>query len=67
MVIPGSYGPEPDRATWQRSARSLYIAERALSMHGLTRGEMFQMYCKDRNGVRVFYQEREIWGDITQG
>ena len=53
--------------TGKRSARSVYIAERAQSMHGLTRGEMLQMYYKDRNGVRAPYQERDMRYDIAQG
>ena len=33
--------------TRRRSERSPYIAERAQSMHGLTRGEMLKMYYKN--------------------
>ena len=36
-------------------------------MHGLTRGEMLRMYCKDRRGVCVPYQEKNPRYDITQG
>ena len=36
-------------------------------MHGLTRGEMLQMCHKDRNGVHVPYQERDMRYGITQG
>ena len=36
-------------------------------MHGLTRGEMLQMYYKDRRGVCVRYQEKDLRCDITQG
>ena len=53
--------------TGKKSARSPYIAERAQSMHGCTRGEMLQMYCKDRNGVCVLYQERDMQYDVAQG
>ena len=53
--------------TGRRSERSPYIAERAQSMHGLTRGEMLQMYYKDRRGVCVPYQEKDLQYDITQG
>ena len=28
---------------------------------------MLQMYCKDRNGVRVLYQERDMQYDVAQG
>ena len=54
--------------TGKRSAQSPYIAERAQSMHSLTRGEMLQMYYKDRNGVHVPYQERDMRYDAgTRG
>ena len=35
-------------------------------MHGHTRGEMLQMYYKDRNGVHVLYQERDMQYDAAQ-
>ena len=53
--------------TGRRSERSLYIVERAQSMHGLTRGEMLQMYCRDQRGVCVPYQEKDLRYGITQG
>ena len=53
--------------TGKKSARSPYIAERAQSMHGCTRGEMLQRYYKDRNGVCVLYQERDMQYDVAQG
>ena len=53
---------------WKKvCAITVYIAERAQSMHGCTRGEMLQMYYKDRNGVRVLYQERDMQYDVAQG
>ena len=53
--------------TGRRSERSPYIAERAQSMHGLTEGEMLQRSYKDRRGVCVPYQEKDLRYDITQG
>jgi hypothetical protein len=59
--------PERYVYTGKKSVRSLHIAERAQSMHGCTRGEMLQMYYKDRNGVCVLYQERDMQYDAAQG
>ena len=53
--------------TGRRSERSPYIAERAQSMHGLTEGEMLQRSYKDRRGVCVPYQEKDLRYDVTQG
>ena len=53
--------------TGRRSERSPYIAERAQSMHGLTEGEMLQRSYKDRRGVCVPYQEKDLRCDVTQG
>ena len=52
--------------TGRRSERSPYIAERAQSMHGLTRGDMLQMYHQDRRGTCVPHQEKDLRYDITQ-
>jgi hypothetical protein len=70
VVMVGAPGvPERYVYTGKKSARSPYIAERAQSMHGCTRGEMLQMYYKDRNGlgVCVLYQERDMQYDVAQG
>ena len=53
--------------TGKRSERSLYIAERAQSMHNLTRNEMLQRSYKDRRGVCVPYQERDLRYDVAHG
>ena len=68
VVLTGTSGLQGRNVyTGQRSARSPYIAERAQSMHGLTRGEMLQVYYKDRDGLRAPYQERDLRYDIAQG
>ena len=53
--------------TGKRSERSPYIAERAKSMHNLTRNEMLQRAYKDRRGVCVPYQERDLRYDAAHG
>ena len=53
--------------TGKRSERSPYIAERAQSMHNLTRNEMLQRSYKDRRGVCVPYQERDLRYDVAHG
>ena len=51
----------------KRAERSPYIAERAQGMHNLTRDEMLQRSHKDRRGVCVPYQEKDLRYDVTQG
>ena len=53
--------------TGKRSERSLYIAERAQSIHSLTRSGVLQMYYKDQNGACVPYQERNLRYDFAKG
>ena len=53
--------------TGKKSERSLYIAERAQTMHYLTRDEMLQRSCKDRRGVCAPSQERDLRYDVAQG
>ena len=53
--------------TGKRSERSPYIAERAQSMHYLTRDEMLQRSYEDRRGVCVPYQERDLRYNAAEG
>ena len=53
--------------TGKGSERSPYIAERARSMHNLTRDKVLQKSYTDRRGVCVPYQERDLRYDVAHG